>query len=227
MPDKPDLPAATPKRRPGRPRLQGPSPEYVARLERIVAAAASVFREKGYDRGSLDDVAAAVGMRKAALYYYVRSKSDLLRLIFDRGLARGLEQLREIQRIQDPGSRLAAVIRHQVMLVVEDIDYFAVFFDHRWAEGVPGGRVAPIDDPDLRAREREYFSVFVDTVAAAVAAGVIPAVDPRYGAQAILGMTTWVYKWFRPGRDDPDAIVDAFVRLILRSSAPPHGKEAP
>ena len=32
----------------------------------------------GYEAGSLDDVAAALGLRKASLYYYVERKSDLL-----------------------------------------------------------------------------------------------------------------------------------------------------
>src|SRR5207253_8692552 len=66
-----------PKRRgPGRPRLLEPSPEYVARREEIVAAAAEVFHEKGYDAGTLDDVADALDLRRASLYYYVRSKAN-------------------------------------------------------------------------------------------------------------------------------------------------------
>src|SRR5436309_11157977 len=85
-----------PKRRgPGRPRLLEPSPEYVARREEIVAAAAEVFHEKGYDAGTLDDVADALDLRRASLYYYVRSKANLLFLIFEHALDMALRRLEE------------------------------------------------------------------------------------------------------------------------------------
>ena len=44
--------------------------------------------------------------------------------------------------------------------------------------------------------------------------------DPRYGAQAVLGMTSWVYQWFDPKRDDLEAFADAAVAIFLRPSAP-------
>ncbi|MEW6470726.1 MAG: hypothetical protein AB1679_00465 [Actinomycetota bacterium] len=42
---------------------------------------------------------------------------------------------------------------------------------------------------------------------------------PRYAAQAILGMSTWVYKWFRPGRDNAETPADDCVALILGNHA--------
>src|SRR5690606_29007945 len=77
MPKKSKQPA--PPRR-GRPRLTEPTPEYLARREEIVAAAARTFRARGYDSASLDDVAAELDLRKASLYHYVDSKAHLLYL---------------------------------------------------------------------------------------------------------------------------------------------------
>jgi AcrR family transcriptional regulator len=44
---------------------------------RIYAAAYALFYRKGFQRTSLDDIAAMAGVTKRTLYYHVRSKDDL------------------------------------------------------------------------------------------------------------------------------------------------------
>ncbi len=200
----------------GRPHQDKPSAEFMAKRQKIVSAAAEVFREKGYAKGSLDDVAAALGIRKPSLYHYVSSKQHLLQLVFHQALNEGLERMRLLEQIEDPAERLAGLIRLQVEVVASDRDHFAVFFDQfssqdpRTVES-DGGDIAR----QVRELEREYFSGFVSTVLAAAEAGVIPAVDPTYGAQAIIGMTSWIYKWFDPVRHDAETIIDTYIRLIV------------
>jgi AcrR family transcriptional regulator len=53
------------------PRDSGPT------RERIYAAAYALFYRKGFQRTSLDDIAAKAGVTKRTLYYHVRSKDDL------------------------------------------------------------------------------------------------------------------------------------------------------
>jgi TetR/AcrR family transcriptional regulator, cholesterol catabolism regulator len=198
-----------PKRRgPGRPRLAEPSPEYVARREEIVAAAADIFHEKGFDAGTLDDVADALDLRRASLYYYVRSKANLLHMIFERALDVALLKLDEHSQIDDPYERLEALIRHQVITIASEPSLFSVFFDHR-------PRLEPRYEEDIRLRERKYMAAYRAAVERAIDAGIIRNVDPRYATQAILGMTIWPYKWFRSGRDDIETLADACVELIL------------
>lgn len=45
----------------------------------ILSAAKQVFGKFGYNKTTLDDVANAVGMKKASLYYYYDSKEELFR----------------------------------------------------------------------------------------------------------------------------------------------------
>jgi AcrR family transcriptional regulator len=202
-----------PKRRgPGRPRLAEPSPEYVARREEIVAAAADIFHEKGFDAGTLDDVADALDLRRASLYYYVRSKANLLHLIFERALDVALLKLDEHLQIEDPYERLEALIRHQVTTVASEPSLFSVFFDHR-------PRLEPKYEQDIHRRERRYLAAYRVAVENAIEAGIISNVDSRYATQAILGMAIWPYKWFQSDRDDIEGLADACVELILGARA--------
>jgi AcrR family transcriptional regulator len=180
-------------------------------MAEIVSTAAEVYRLKGYDAGSLDDVADALGLRKSSLYYYVQSKAELLYLICDRAITISLERAEECLKIEDPRERLAALIRHQAMVVAEEPSFFSVVFDRR--PSLTSEREA-----EIRSKEHQYFELFSRAIADAVTAKVIPRIDARYGAEAILGMTSWAYKWYKPGRDDIDAFVRTCVSLVLPDS---------
>jgi AcrR family transcriptional regulator len=173
-----------------------------------VSTAADVFRSKGYDAGSLDDVAEALGLRKSSLYYYVGSKQELLYLICDRAITISLDRAAHCMEIEDPRERLAALIRQHVTVVAEEPGFFTVVFDRRPA-------LAPAREAVIRSKERKYFELFLKAVDAGVETGLIAPVEPRYGAQAIMGMASWVYKWFKPGRDDIDDFADTCARLLL------------
>ena len=209
---------ATERRPRGRPRLTEPSAEYRRRMDEIVTTAIEVFRRDGYDTGSLDEVAEQLGLRKSSLYHYVGSKAELLFLVFDRAITVALERLEELTGIADPEERLRALIAHQVELITGEPLMFAVFFDSR-------PRLAADYERDIRAKERRYIRIYAEAVEAAGTAGVIPAVDARYGAQGLLGMLIWVYKWFEPGRDDPATVTQAFIDLLIRRPPGRHRNE--
>jgi AcrR family transcriptional regulator len=199
--------AATRRQR-GRPRQEFPSDEYLARRNEILDIATRVFHEKGYEKGTLEDVAAATGYRKASLYHYVPSKGHLLYLIFDRAITGALQRLQEFSTIGDPARKLEALIRHQAIMVAVEKSLFTVFFDHR-------PRLEREYEQEIRQKERLYYQVYVDAVADAARAGVIAPVDPHYGAQAVLGMASWVYKWFDPDRHGAEAVAETMCRLLL------------
>ncbi|MBO0681875.1 MAG: TetR family transcriptional regulator [Candidatus Dormibacteraeota bacterium] len=200
------------RRRPGRPRLEAPSVEYLERQKEILAKASEVFDAKGYEAGTLEDVAQAMGMRKAGLYHYVRSKSHLLFLLFDRAWELGFNRVAPVQEIEDPGERLAALIRGHVSLIAEQKSLFTVFFGHR-------PRFDDAAEQNFLERERRYVGIFARAIRDAADAGVIPRVDPRRGAMAIMGMTSWVYKWYDPSSMLPEDIGNDFVRLVLEQRA--------
>jgi AcrR family transcriptional regulator len=195
------------RRRPGRPRLEQPSPEYLARREEIVDAAVEVFGVRGYDSATLDDVATAIDFRRASLYHYVPSKAHLLYLIIDRAISAAIHQLEESQDIADPGERLVAFITTQVIGVSRQPGLIKVYFDDRPA-------LEERYEAEMAEKERRFLRGIVALVEDAVAAGVVPPIDPWYGAHVLLGATTWHYKWFDPDRHDAHAVVESCLALL-------------
>lgn len=68
---------------------RGRSPEGRAEVRReLVAAAARLFTERGYDDTTVDDIAAAAGVGRRTFFRYFRGKEDALSPDHERGLAR-------------------------------------------------------------------------------------------------------------------------------------------
>ena len=61
--------------------------------ERIVAAAVRVFARKGFQRASLDEIAADAGLTKGAIYWHFRSKNDLFFSLLERCFERNTAPL--------------------------------------------------------------------------------------------------------------------------------------
>lgn len=200
---------ATPVRRKrGRPRQEQPSAAYRARQAEIIDVAIDVFRERGFDQGNLDDVAASLATGRASLYHYVPSKAHLLYLIFDRAISTTLDTMEQIAATEDPAERLRALIRQQVHTIAANPGLFIVFFGNRPA-------LEQRYESEIRPKERRLLRYLIEAVKAAIDVGALIDVEPRMAAQALLGMTSWFHKWYNPDRDDPDAFADVCVNLVF------------
>lgn len=58
--------------------------EYEVRRDQILDAAEALFFTKSYSETSVEDVLQAVGIAKGTLYYYSKSKRDILNSLIDR-----------------------------------------------------------------------------------------------------------------------------------------------
>ncbi|TDC49049.1 TetR/AcrR family transcriptional regulator [Jiangella ureilytica] len=69
-----------------------------ARIQRV---ALELFAERGYDKTSLRELAERLGMTKASLYYYFKSKDDIVRSLVDDLLA-AVDEVVDWSREREP-----------------------------------------------------------------------------------------------------------------------------
>jgi AcrR family transcriptional regulator len=97
--------------------------EYTAKRAELIALAAKLFRENGYQATRLADIADAAGIDRASLYYYVGSKEELFREsvegILDANLAAA--QAVAAKSSEPVASRLRQVV--EVILVSYEDNY--------------------------------------------------------------------------------------------------------
>ena len=65
---------------------------------RILEAAEKLFAEKGFDGSRVDDIAEKAGVNKALIYYYFKSKRDVLDELFNRLIQERTAQKRDYFR---------------------------------------------------------------------------------------------------------------------------------
>ena len=173
--------------------------------ERLLDAAAKVFRDKGYAGARLSDIADRAGMHTPGVYYYFPSKEELVEEVLRVGVARarGYVQARvaEVPAGASALDRLRAAIEGHVLLVLEIGDYTSA--NIRIFGQVPD---------DVRARhladQRAYGDVWRALLEDARAAGELrPDLDLSVVRMLILGALNWTAEWYRPGSSQTAAEV--------------------
>jgi len=178
---------------------------YDAKLATILRKASAVFAEKGYDGASIRDISAATDVSLSGLYYYFKSKEDLLFLIQKHCFDTLIERLTEdLYGVDYPVDRLEGIVRNHLRFFVDNMSEMKVL-SHE-ADALTGEYQTQIS-----ARKREY----VATVQSCVdqLAPHHDAADRRVATFALFGMMNWIYTWYRP---DHDVSVDRLSANVLQ-----------
>src|SRR5436190_16781666 len=86
------------------------SADHDSKRRAILRRSAKLFAEKGYDRTSMAEVAAATGVSKALLYHYYVGKESLLYDILRAHLQDLMDAVRAVDTKLAPRARLRALI---------------------------------------------------------------------------------------------------------------------
>lgn len=104
--------------------------------KRILAAAARVFARKGFQRASLDEIAAEAALTKGAIYWHFRSKNDLfsslLKQRFQHNTAPMPEELVHVLAATDTASRkrgIVAMLVGMIRRLREDADWPRLYLE--------------------------------------------------------------------------------------------------
>lgn len=186
-------------------------PELTARHQELIDAAAVVFHRKGYNGASIQDIADVLGILKGSVYYYVKSKEDLLFAVINEIHESALLTMEGIDTVDGgPQERIAEFVRRHVMHSADHIERATVFF--RDFGALSSERRAKVLDD----RER-YTSLLTGLIVEAQAAGETRSdLDTRMVVLAILGMTNWTYQWYRAdGPHTAEEIAEQFAGFAL------------
>jgi AcrR family transcriptional regulator len=185
------------------------------RRDEILQAAAQIFRDKGYDAASMQDIANAVGLQKPSLYHHVASKQAILLALLDQALDLLLQDIEQVQHSSlTPEDKLCAAIQSYVTRLASQADLAAVLLlEYRGL--APGARRQHI------ARRDRVEAAWRAILREGMAAGRFRQVDPDVAGFALLGVQNWMITWYRSdGRLSPSELANDFCDLFLRGLRP-------
>jgi len=178
------------------------------RVGDFIQAAARVFRRRGFDRASVEEIAAEVGVRKGAIYHYFASKQDLFDAVcltgaHDVGIAvadaaavpgsvetrlRGM--LQAYAEVQGRNPAIAVLVRAEAELSVEA---------HR----------------KLLVERQAMRALFTQAVADGHGSGEFDVGDVEVGMKWLLGGLAWVNSWLHLDPDVRRAISAGVIETLL------------
>jgi len=190
-------------------RPAGRPPKMVAPRETILEQAAHLFSQAGYEATSLQEVAAAVGITKAAIYHYFPTKQVLYETIIMDLLSRLEIYVSQESANETTGpARLMAIMRAH-----------ARFFEANYAAFVTllhgvSGLSRQVSEQERVVRDR-YEAMLRSALREAHNKGELQVVDVPATAIAVLSMMNWMSRWYKPGgsRRAEDFATEFFILI--------------
>lgn len=174
----------------------------------ILAGAARLFAAEGFDRASISEIAQALGVSKALVYHYYRSKDALLYDII-RGHLIELVEVAEAAsaRGRDPEDRLRAV----VSAILEC--YRGADCEHK-IQINHLSQLGAAEQAELKRLERKLVEI-VSAIVAQINPD-LPREKIRPVAMSIFGVLNWKYMWFREsGRMSHEDYAELATRMFV------------
>lgn len=177
----------------------------------ILDHAARLLRSGGYHETTLREIAEAVGIRKASLYYHFASKEEIVEAVVNDGVRfvhEGVVAALAATEGAPPRERLEAAIRGHLAALHGHGDYTSASIK----VFIFGAAAAP---ESVRAVRRAYEGVWRGLIAELQQAGTLPAGrSPDVLRLFLLGALNGSTDWYRPERFDIDTLAHEFTALL-------------
>ena len=179
--------------------------------ERIFLVSVKLFAEKGFNGTAVRDLARALGIEVASLYYHFPSKQDLLLALLERIMDDLLEALRvAMHEAAGPTERLCRVMRSHVLFhVLKRKDALVSHSELR--------SLTPANRRLIIAKRDRYEMAIRSLLEEGVAAGDFHIGDVRLTGIALLAMCSGVSDWIKPrGRLHDNEVAELYGVMALQ-----------
>ena len=185
--------------------------------ERVLTAAAKLFRKQGYAATTVRDIAQAARMLPGSLHYRYPTKDDVLIALMDRAIDRAIVVVEAaVSTVVDPIERLRVGMGTYLELLLEGDDaLFVMLYD--WRSLPPAARHG------LERANAKYEAYWDVKLAEAYATGrARDDVDLELIRQFGFGALNWTATWYRKeaGRT-PRQLADAFFAYMAHGLLDP------
>lgn len=156
----------------------------------ILRTAAQLFNEHGFYETTLNDLAERLHVTKPSLYYYVKSKDDILVQILNTAMQEIDPAIRMAEQADVSGmEKLRMFLSHYVVVLCGDFGKCLIM-----------SGLSPLEE-ESRKRLLPAYRRIDDSVRAMIEEGIedgsiSPTVDPKIAAFALFGAIHWLPTWY-------------------------------
>ena len=184
--------------------------ERKMRQDRILEGALSVFKKKGLDGATMDQIANASGFGKATLYYYFKSKEEVFSAILVDGWQNIWESLEPV--IAEQGSPRKIFV-NVLIKIAENAQNRPGLFEFLF--NVP--KAIKLDEQPWKDYQHKLYAIIQGLLEDGVKQGEFPKVDPQLMFKALGGLFMGLV--FMGDRKEPvtDKDVESLLNELITS----------
>ena len=179
--------------------------------DRLLAAAARLFDEKGYGAVTVGEIAQAAKVSRPTAYRHFADKEDMLWVLTEQA---GEHVLSIIARVASSSASPSGQIRELVFNHARGFTEHRVVFRLALRTQL---ELNPVRRKELLEAQRRYLDFTANVIDAGIRQGEFRPVHPKTCAEGLLAMVGSVIDWFHPkGPLTLEEVADQFVELALK-----------
>ncbi|MGB6066175.1 MAG: TetR/AcrR family transcriptional regulator [Desulfomonilaceae bacterium] len=186
------------------------------RRRQIAEGAIKVFVAKGYHKATVREIVEASGMTMGSMYNYVRTKEDIMYLVYEY-VTRALRDdlMIAIAGVDNPRNQLKAALKHNLEALNRHSDVIMFLYQ-------ASGSLDRESLHDVLARETEYIEIFEDLVRKNLSGRQVSEFKVKLAADILsyLGVIVTLRRWSLKRRfKSTDEVLDGILDFMLHGLA--------
>ena len=190
--------------------------KYKAKRDELIRVAADLFKEKGYQTTTLNDIALHAGMDRASVYYYVGNKEEFFRDAVKGGVEQNAANVEKVLAREDISThdKLEQLVHLLMQSYSDSYPYMYLYIQEEMH------KIADAKTP-WAEEMLEKTKIFERAVLALIKEGVAEGsfrddISPTLAANTIFGMLNWTYRWYTPkSKYGAKDVADAFCKIFF------------
>ncbi len=177
---------------------------------RLLAAAAKLFREKGYSGTTVRDLAAEVGILSGSIFHHFKNKDEILYGVMKEVVsAMNASLVMILEQKTDPAAKVRALIENELIFIHGSPGDASAVLVYEW-------RSLSEEKQALILEQREaYEGLWVGVLEEARLAG-LTRIESDVLRQLLHGAVAWSVNWYEPdGVLSLEDLIDRTLSLVL------------
>lgn len=180
---------------------------------RILAAAAHLFRAKGFERSTVRDLAQAVGIQSGSIFHHFKTKEEILRQVMIEAINFNTARMRtELAKCQTAEEKVLALIMCELLSINGETGEAMAVLIYEWRSLKEQGQ------KEILVLRDQYEQMWLESLDEAKAEGLIePHVDTFILRRFLTGALGWSNFWYDPnGPMDLEKVAEQGLALVIK-----------
>ncbi|MGP9832927.1 TetR/AcrR family transcriptional regulator [Marinobacter sp. NSM] len=177
---------------------------------RLLKEAARLFRDKGYERTTVRDLAAAVGIQSGSLFHHFRTKEEILKAVMVETIRLNTALMQAAADSEEsPRGKLRALVRSELESINGQTGEAMAVLVYEWRSLSESSQVQVLELREI------YEGLWLSVLEELNERGQLKA-DPFIVRRMLTGALSWTVTWYKPERGGltQDGLTDQVMAML-------------